>query len=1197
MYLKRIEIAGFKSFADRTKIEFEEGVTAVIGPNGSGKSNITEAIRWVLGEQSAKSLRGGKMPDIIFAGSESRKQLNIAEVTVVLDNTDNYLPLGFSEVSVTRCYRRTGESDFFINKKACRLKDIQDLFMDSGLGKESFSIISQGKVEAIFASKPEDRRGIFEEAAGVLKYKQRKRKAEQKLFETEDNLSRVQDIIYELEDQLTPLAAQSEAAKEFLALKKELTATDVSLTVAKIKQTRDSWESAKTDFEELSKTVEEKSRFIQQTEQQLGTLREKRGSLDEQLETGQQQLLHLSEALKQAEGQKALLSERSKNTQKTSAEYRETLNEQRKKKADAQANLQEVQAQQALKQTEKIALEEKIQQLTNEAEKYKKSPKELLEDLRGTYVELMQESANVSNELKYLERQYTQETAKNQQSVTRFEALRDQLEELTEQQSAAQSKTKTLEAQLTEEQENYRRLAEEKNVAQQQLQKEQQLMYDMMSQVQQARARQKSLQEIQENYSGFYQGVRSVLQHKEQLSGIVGAVAELIEVPEKYTLAIETALGASAQHIIVENEKDARQGITFLKKQRSGRGTFLPLTTIKPRSLGAHHYQAIKDVDGFLGIASELVSFSENVAPVMQNLLGAIVIARDLDSANLLARQLRYQVRIVSLDGDVMNAGGSMTGGATKQGNRGNLFNQGHELAEWTKRYEEINQALQAKEAFVRDLQAKIADQTESLETLRTQGEQTRLAYQEAQSSEERVATELTRLQKEQSLFSYEAKELESFLNDYQVQKETLEFKQVELKTQQDKINQEIQQLNEESDQLEEKRAGINAELSRLQADYAVLDERLLYLERQALGFEEQINELTNQIVNLENQLLALSSDSSDHEESEESLTQRLTELATAREHLQEQLAVWKEMRQSLQQQVDQADSELTEANREQKQLLARQSQADVKKNRYELKLDNALVYLQEEYSLTFEGAEAQADPEIDQQVAQTEVSRLKQAIEKLGPVNLNAIEQYQQVEERYDFLTTQRDDLLSAKEQLFETMDEMDDEVKTRFFTTFQAIREKFNVVFPNMFGGGRAELVLTDPDDLLNTGIEIEAQPPGKKLQSLSLLSGGERALTAIALLFSIIQVRPVPFCVLDEVEAALDEANVARFGRYLSAFQNDTQFIVVTHRKGTMEAADVLYGVTMQESGVSKIISVRLEEVKEDGKFQVKEGELRK
>ena len=1195
MYLKRIEIAGFKSFADRTKIEFEKGVTAVIGPNGSGKSNITEAIRWVLGEQSAKSLRGGKMPDIIFAGSESRKQLNIAEVTVVLDNTDHYLPLAFSEVSVTRRYRRTGESDFFINKKACRLKDIQDLFMDSGLGKESFSIISQGKVEAIFSSKPEDRRGIFEEAAGVLKYKQRKRKAEQKLFETEDNLSRVHDIIYELEDQLTPLAAQSEAAKEFLALKKELTATDVSLMVAKIKQTRDSWQSAKTDFDTLSKIVEEKSQFIQQTEVQLGTLREKRGTLDEQLETGQQQLLHLSEALKQAEGQKELLSERSKNTQKTSAEYRTTLEEQRKKKAEAQLNLQDVQAQQKDKQAEKLALEEKIQELTSEAEKYQKSPKELLEDLRGTYVELMQESANVSNELKYLERQYSQEKAKNQQSMSRFEALKEQLEALTAQQTTAQTKCQDLEKQLKEEQENYRRLAEEKNAAQQQLQKEQQLMYDLMSQVQQARARQKSLQEIQENYSGFYQGVRSVLQHKDQLSGIVGAVAELIQVPKEYTLAIETALGASSQHIIVENEKDARQGITFLKRQRSGRGTFLPLTTIKPRSLGAHQYQAIKDEAGFLGVASELVSFPENVAPVMENLLGAIVIAKDLNCANQLARQLRYQVRVVSLDGDVMNAGGSMTGGATKQGNRGNLFNQGHELEEWTKRYEEINQALQTKEKFVQELQTKVAEQTDTLESLRTQGELTRLAYQEAQNNEEQVSTELARLQKEQALFSYEAKELESFLNDYQTQKEALEIQQVELKTQQERINQEIQQMNEESDQLEEKRANINAELSRLQADYAVLDERLLYLERQAISFESQMNELTGQIMSLENQILALSSDSSDHEETEESLNQRLTELSTAKEHLQEQLTLWKESRQDLQKQVDQSDSALTEANREQKQLLARQSQADVQKNRYELKLDNALTYLQEEYSLTFEGAEAQADPEIDQQIAQNEVSRLKQAIEKLGPVNLNAIEQYQQVEERYDFLTTQRDDLLSAKEQLFETMDEMDDEVKTRFFTTFQAIREKFNEVFPNMFGGGRAELVLTDPDDLLNTGIEIEAQPPGKKLQSLSLLSGGERALTAIALLFSIIQVRPVPFCVLDEVEAALDEANVTRFGRYLSAFQNDTQFIVVTHRKGTMEAADVLYGVTMQESGVSKIISVRLEEVKEDGKFQVKEREL--
>ncbi|GCF94580.1 chromosome partition protein Smc [Enterococcus florum] len=1192
MYLKRIEIAGFKSFAERTKIEFEKGVTAVIGPNGSGKSNITEAIRWVLGEQSAKSLRGGKMPDIIFAGSESRKQLNIAEVTVVLDNTDHYLPLDFSEVSVTRRYRRTGESDFFINKKACRLRDIQELFMDSGLGKESFSIISQGKVEAIFSSKPEDRRGIFEEAAGVLKYKQRKRKAEQKLFETEDNLNRVQDIIYELEDQLTPLAAQSEAAKEYLSLKEELTETDVSLMVAKIRESKIVWEASCQEYQSLSTVVEGKSDFIRKTEEQLAELREARGKLDEQLENGQNQLLHLSEALKQTEGQKELLSERSKNTQKTSEEYQHTFIQNQEKQTALEKELQELRRQQEKKQSEKQQLDENIDQLTRESAKYQKSTKELLEELRGNYVELMQEQANVSNELKYLERQYTQETAKNQQSVSRFEELQSQLQAVQTQLSNASEKKQTMETKLTSEQEQYRRLVEEKNQQQQLMQKEQQAMYDLMNQVQQIRAKQKSLQEIQENYSGFYQGVRSVLQHKDRLNGIVGAVAELLEVPADYTLAIETALGASAQHVVVENELDARNGITFLKQQRSGRATFLPLTTIKPRRLSPQQYQSIKDSEGFVGIASQLVQFSKRVTPIIENLLGSIVIAKDLSSANQLAKQLHYQVRVVSLEGDVMNAGGSMTGGATKQGNRGNLFNQGHELESLSHRYQKTNQALQAKEQAVKQLQQEAAQHTEMIEALRTQGEQTRLNFQEIQNEADRLEADAARLEKEQLLFSYEAKELERFLTDYQTQKAALEAKQVQLQQEQETINQEIQQLNQESDLLEERRQRLSEELSNAQAARAVLVEQSNHLEHQTVTLQRQAVELAEENQRLENQILALTSDFSSHEETEESLSQRLVELRTSREQLQEQLVNWKETRVQLQNQVDEADEALTEANREQKQLLAKQAQADVQKNRLELQLDNDLAYLQEEYNLTFEGAAQTADRTIDIGLAQKEVQRLKQQIEKLGPVNLNAIEQYQQVEERYDFLTTQRDDLLSAKEQLFETMDEMDDEVKTRFYTTFQAIREQFKHVFPNMFGGGRAELVLTDPEDLLNTGIEIEAQPPGKKLQSLSLLSGGERALTAIALLFSIIQVRPVPFCVLDEVEAALDEANVARFGRYLSSFQNDTQFIVVTHRKGTMEAADVLYGVTMQESGVSKIISVRLEEVKEGGKFKTGE-----
>ncbi|MGM0238590.1 chromosome segregation protein SMC [Enterococcus sp. AZ103] len=1196
MHLKRIEIAGFKSFADRTKIEFEPGVTAVIGPNGSGKSNITEAIRWVLGEQSAKSLRGGKMPDIIFAGSETRQQLNIAEVTVILDNSDHYLPLDFSEVSVTRRYRRTGESDFFINKKACRLRDIQELFMDSGLGKESFSIISQGKVEAIFASKPEDRRGIFEEAAGVLKYKQRKKKAEQKLFETEDNLNRVEDIVYELEEQLTPLAAQSEAAKEFLVLKEQLQNKDVSLTVARILTSKETWEETKTDFEGLSAEIEQKNTLIQSTEKQLGELRQNRGVLDQQLEQGQQQLLHLTESLKQTEGQKELLLERSKNAKKSSSEYQASLAQTNSKIEETQNHIQQLETEQTEKLVERNQLVEAIKMKTAESAKYQKSTKELIEDLRGNYVELMQEQANVSNDLKYLERQYQQETAKNQQSATRFENLKQELAELKEQQANALEKSGQMEVLLKTQQTDYKELLMRKNQLETNIKQEQNTMYDLMSQVQQAKARQKSMQEIKENYNGFYQGVRSVLQHRKDLSGIVGAVAELIEVPDQYTLAIETALGAAAQHIVVENEHDARNGITYLKEHRLGRATFLPLTTIKARSLAVNHKSKGENLPGFIGTASSLVKFDDRVSNIVENLLGGIVIAEDLTSANQIARALNFQVRVVSLTGDVMNAGGSMTGGANKQGRNNHLFSQGHELEKLTQQAEMIQQKLQVKEKNVADLQQQLADLNQALENLRNQGEETRLAFQEAQNLAESLTNDFTRLEKEQSLFAYEAKELETFLADYEKQKKELTAKQIDLKAQQTSVDQEIKQLNEESDLLEEKRQTLASELSQLQANQAVLAEQSNHLMSQKNQLNQSLMELQTEQQRLENQIAALSDASLNHEETDESLAQRLAEFTEKKSALETDLADWKTKRQAIQLQVDQLDEALTTNNRLQKQLLAQQSQVDVQKNRLELQLDNELAYLQEEYNLTFEAAENQADQIENLAEAQQTVTQLKRKIEQLGPVNLNAIEQYEQVSERYDFLTTQRDDLLSAKEQLFETMDEMDDEVKKRFYQTFKGIRDKFQVVFPNMFGGGKAELILTDPDDLLNTGIEIEAQPPGKKLQNLSLLSGGERALTAIALLFSIIQVRPVPFCVLDEVEAALDEANVARFGRYLRNFQNDTQFIVVTHRKGTMEAADVLYGVTMQESGVSKIISVRLEEANEGGNFTSKKEEAK-
>ncbi|MFP7289698.1 chromosome segregation protein SMC [Enterococcus hirae] len=1191
MYLKRIEIAGFKSFADKTVIDFENSVTAVVGPNGSGKSNITEAIRWVLGEQSAKSLRGGKMPDIIFAGSDSRKPLNVAEVTVLLDNTDHYLPLDYQEISVTRRYRRTGESDFFINKQPCRLKDIQELFLDSGLGKESFSIISQGKVEAIFSSKPEDRRGIFEEAAGVLKYKQRKKKAEQKLFETEDNLSRVQDIIYELQEQLTPLAEQSEIAKKFLQLKEELTQTDIALMITEINVAKKEWEEKQTQLTQFNQELTKLATHIQSQEAVLSEKRKQNAKKDRQIEKGQQSLLALSERLKQAEGQKDVLIERTKHTQKSTQEYQASLAEAQKKVAHFEELQEKLTKETTEKETEIQEAQQQLMKTQQELEKYQKSTKELLSELRDQYVDLMQEQANVGNELKYLERQYLQETSKSKQTLAKQSEVEASVLALSSQKQELSEKQANLQQALVKNQHELEEVQTKGKTVQTKLTNEQPKMYQLMNQVQQLKARQKSLQEIQENYFGFYQGVRLVLQHKQQLSGIVGAVAELIDVPSSFTLAIETALGGAAQHVIVENEHDARQAITYLKKQRGGRATFLPLTTIKPRQLPAHVLSQAAAVDGFLGIASEQVTFPAEIQTVVHNLLGTILLAKDLTSANAIAQTIRYQYRVVSLEGDVMNAGGSMTGGANKRGNQGSLFSQNQELKQLTAEYEQADQQLQNQEKIVQELQIKVADLSQKQEKLRTQNEQLRFEEQEITNQLQNITNDLARFEKEKQLSNFETRELQQFIETYQKQQAELTARQKEIEQQRQQIDEEIKSLNQESDQMEEKRSQVQARKAQEQADLAVLKEQFNHLQIQLRGARVQKNEALERQTSLEQQLATLTADFSDHEITEESLASQITELAQQREELQAELVAVKEQRERTQKEIDQLETVLAEKNQQQKQQLTEQSKLEVQKDRAEMLLDHQLSYLQTEYQISFEKAVTDYQPTSDIVSSRTKVAVLKEQIADLGPVNIRSIEQFEQVNERHTFLATQRDDLLSAKNQLFETMEEMDAEVRARFKEVFEAIRQEFKVVFPNMFGGGRAELVLTDPSDLLKTGIEIEVQPPGKKLQSLSLLSGGERALTAIALLFSIIRVCPVPFCILDEVEAALDEANVKRFGRYLSDFQDDTQFIVVTHRKGTMVAADVLYGVTMQESGVSKIVSVRMEDINEEGKMETK------
>ena len=880
------------------------------------------------------------------------------------------------------------------------------------------------------------------------------------------------------------------------------------------------------------------------------------------------------------------MQERTKHTQKSSQEYQTSLAEAQKKVKHFEKLQESLMKEAAEKETEIQKAEANLIKTQQELEKYQKSTKELLAELRDQYVDLMQEQAAVGNELKYLERQYIQETAKSKQTLAKQSEVEASVDRLILQKEELTQKQAQLKSSLTETKEKLEMIQQNGKKFQEALAKEQPKMYQLMNQVQQLRARKKSLQEIQENYFGFYQGVRLVLQHKQQLSGIVGAVAELIDVPADFTLAIETALGGAAQHVIVE--KDARQAITYLKQQRGGRATFLPLTTIKPRQLPAHILTQAAAVEGFIGIASEQVSYPDQIQTVVQNLLGTILLAKDLTSANAIAQTIRYQYRVVSLEGDVMNAGGSMTGGANKRGNQGSLFVQNQELKQLTSEFEEADKQLQAQEKKVQELQQETARIAEEQEVLRTRGEQLRFEEQEATNQLQNIINELERFEKEKQISTFETRELQQFIEDYEKQTNELKDKQTDLESQRQKIDEEIKSLSQESDQMEARRAQVQSQKAQEQADLAVLKEQFNHLQIQLRGARVQKAEATERQEAIEKQLATLTADFSDHEVTEESLEKQINELSAQRETLKAELAKAKEQRDRRQKEIDKLEAVLAERNREQKARLSEQSKLEVQKDRAEMILDNHLTYLQSEYQLTFEKASQDYQETTDIEDSRTKVSSLKEQIEKLGPVNLNSIEQYEQVSERHTFLATQRDDLLAAKNQLFETMDEMDDEVRTRFKEVFEAIRQEFKIVFPNMFGGGKAELVLTEPTDLLKTGIEIEVQPPGKKLQSLSLLSGGERALTAIALLFSIIRVCPVPFCILDEVEAALDEANVKRFGRYLSDFQDDTQFIVVTHRKGTMVAADVLYGVTMQESGVSKIVSVRMEDINEEAKI---------
>ena len=980
MYLKEIKASGFKSFADTIDIELTNGISGIVGPNGSGKSNVVDAVRWVLGEQSVKQLRGeGSMSDVIFTGSKSRRAASFASVTLVFDNSDKYLNIEYDEVQIKRTIYKTGENEYFINNTKTRLKDILELFMDTGASKESFNIISQGDVANILSGKAEDRRVIFEEASGVLKYKKRKDEALRKLSKTHDNMARVDDIISELNTNMEPLKKQSEDAKIYLEKKEKLENVEIALTVNDIEKYNYEYKYSKEKVSELTLSITKMLSENSSEQAKIETIKNNISKLNSELYLKQQELVKVSANAEKLSGEKAMISERSK------------YNSEDVKLHDNIISLKE----------KILKIESQISALNKEIESEKSNNKIIGEKLNNTEIKLS-------------------EIEKNKENLN--SKLNQKLREITAQ-----------------------------------------------------KHRREVLMNSLENNSSLPYSVKNVL-NNPKLTGIHGVLGKLLEFEEKYSEALEVSLMSSVSHIVCDNEEDAKEAVRYLKNNNLGRATFLPISIIKPRSIDSESYETIKSMNGFVDIASNLVRYDTKYRNIVLSLLGTIIVVDNIDNANLISKKLKNRYKVVTMTGEVVNIGGSITGGSLK---KSSILSERYEL-------ENVIKDIDVLDSEIKEIENKINEVDDNYTNLE--------------------------LEKNSIIISVNSnseilKNKYNVLDDLTNEKSTL---MTELSNNQNIVNNVI--TNEEE---------------------KILNEYYKEIEKR-----DELNIEINQIhkkIELENEDLI---------NNESSLKNNNQEYNKAQEELKSH---------------------------------------EIKVNRLDVKIDNLLNILTNDYSISYEKAKEKYILEIDSDEARSIVSTLKREIKSLGDVNVGAIEEYDRVKERYEFLNKQKEDLTNAENVLLEIITEMDDIMKDKFSSTFNKIKEAFNETFRKLFNGGKAELKLTDPSNILETGIDIIALPPGKKLQHISLLSGGEKTLTAIALLFSILKVRPVPFCILDEVEAALDEVNVDNFGKYLKEFKGDTQFIIITHKKKTMEYADVLYGITMQESGVSKLVSVKLEELK--------------
>ena len=1179
MYLKSIEIHGFKSFANKLVFQFQKGITAIVGPNGSGKSNVGDAVRWVLGEQSAKQLRGSKMEDIIFAGTELRKPQGFAYVAITFDNSDHKLPTSYEEVTVARRVYRSGESEYLMNGTNCRLRDVQELFLDTGIGKEGYSIIGQGQIDKILNGKPEERRELFDEAAGIVKYKKRKAAAEKNLEAERQNLERINDILSELEKQVGPLKTQAEKAREFLRFREELKQFDVNLFLSE-------FEMLQREEEKLGKNVTIVTKDYEDRNAQFERVKEEYAQLERQLEQ-KEIVLEQNKSIiyekrihqEQLEGSIKVCHEQILAAKQNDEHYQERVqsvhNDMEKKRSELEKCLQEretldsqMKEIQQNKEGMSVSLSgfrQEIEQIGNEIDQH-----------NSTILECLNQNASLKAQREKYNTMYSQSGIRKAELTQKIlksktdEALCEEV--LKREEKAFQSVTELID-------EKKQRL-EELTQKQQQDGRELQQLRQTDSQRQQEFHREQSkleaLKNLTERYDGYGQSIRRVMEQKERNPGIIGVVADIIKVKKEYETAMEIALGGSIQNIVTDNENTAKSLIQFLKKNKYGRATFLPLTAVGKR--GSFQKQAALKEEGVLGLASGLVEAEERFSGLVDYLLGRILVVDHIDHAIAVAKKYQNSIRIVTLEGELLNPGGSMSGGAYK--NSSNLLSRRREMEDGEAKLKELQEEWQKVKVRMEQLQKASQQRNmektnlqEELQQLFLEQNTAKIKYEQAKADSEAITQGYELIHQESADIEREFADLKNKIAEIDEKMKQIDVQNQESENQIALCNQALEKKKQEEETAREKMAGVSAEVSAFEQkqEFAKLNETRISSELQSLEEEyqrlqENAKDSMSQVSNKEQEILTLKQQLEQDIKKIEEITEYVEKLTADKEATSSAHKERMRQREELSEDLGKMDKEIFRLNSQKEKL--------------EEQKENQSNYMWEEYELTYNTAlELKTDIQMELSAMRKNITEIKTKIKALGDVNVNAIEDYRNVSQRYELLHTQHEDLIRSEEVLMGIVEELDVEMRKQFEEKFAQIKVQFDKVFKELFGGGKGNIELVEGEDILEAGISIIAQPPGKKLQNMMQMSGGEKALTAISLLFAIQNLKPSPFCLLDEIEAALDDSNVKRYAQYLHKLTKDTQFIVITHRRGTMAAADVMYGITMQEKGVSTMVSVNL------------------